>query len=377
MSFRALLVTKDGQAADVLAPVLSGFGLMVQCCGYSDAICVVSEQKFQIVLVDFEDPASAALIFQSLLRAPFENHAVTVALLGDKRRVRQAFGAGANFVVYKPVEADACEATLRAATTLIKRERRTHYRVPIQVAVRLQLQTDDGPAELDGILLDLSESGMDVLAAQPLSPSGSLHARFTLPNSPSEFEIAGDVAWANPNGETGVRFTETPDSLRGALRCWLEENSREAPSEEPDPVPGCNLTDLSLGACYIETPSPLPERTHVLLVLRAEGVEFQAQGLVRVMHPSHGMGIEFASRTAEQRRQTEQCIQFLMSHPGIQPELLVYAQELVATPESLCAPADDVEDPLLDLLRNHESLTEDAFLQMLRRQRNAEFVETE
>src|SRR5713101_5323875 len=193
MAFRALLVTKDDQAAEVLAPVLHDFGLMVQCCGYSDAVCLVTEQRFQAVLVDFDDPHSATLVLENASSAS-ENHPITVALLSDKDKVRNVFGAGANFVLYKPLSAAQAETTLRAATALIKRERRSSFRVPIQVAVKLQLENGGGPAEIEGILLDLSDNGMDVLAAQPLYPGGSLRARFTLPDSPAEFEVLGEVA---------------------------------------------------------------------------------------------------------------------------------------------------------------------------------------
>ena len=92
MSFRALLVTKDDQAAEVLTPVLSNFGLGVQRCGYSDAVCLVTEQKFQGVLVDFDDPHSAALVLQNLASAPFQTNAVTIALLSEKNKVRNVFG---------------------------------------------------------------------------------------------------------------------------------------------------------------------------------------------------------------------------------------------------------------------------------------------
>ncbi len=235
MTFRALLVTKDGQAAEVLAPVLHTLGLWVQCCGYSDAVCLVTEQRFQAVVVDFDDPHSAALLQN--ISSISENHPITVALLSDKNKVRNVFGAGANFVLYKPLSAERAETTLRAATALIKSERRSSFRVPIQVAVNLRLENGFGPVEIQGILLDLSDGGMDVLAAQSLFPGASVQARFTLPNSPSEFEVMGEVAWANPNGECGVRFTGTPESVRSALRCWLRENSKAAPAAIPEQSP--------------------------------------------------------------------------------------------------------------------------------------------
>ena len=373
MSFRALLVTKDDQAAEVLTPVLSNFGLSTQRCGYSDAVCVVTEQKFQALLVDFDDPHSAALVLQNFTNTSFQTSAVTVALLSDKTKVRSAFGAGANFVLYKPVDESQAVSTFRAATALIKRERRASFRVPIQVAVMLSLESN-GASEVEGILLDISETGMDVLASQPLYPSARLSARFTLPNSASDIETQGEVAWANPNGETGVRFRETPEPLRAALQTWIGENSKERPAETSDAVPDCKLTDLSLGGCYIETASPFPERTRVTLILRADKVEFKADGTVRVMHPARGMGVEFAAHTSEQRKQREDFISFLTSRPGVQPELLVAPQELGSADEKNYQGSDDVDDALLDLLRNHEAFSEEMFLQALQSQRTAEMV---
>jgi DNA-binding response OmpR family regulator len=374
MAFRALLVTKDDQAADVLAPVLHNLGLRVQRCGYSDAVCLVTEQRFQAVLVDFDDPHSATLVLQNTSNVS-ENHPITVALLSDKNKVRNVFGAGARLVLYKPLSSEQAETTLRAATALIKSERRSSFRVPIQVEVKLRLENGDHPTEVEGILLDLSDSGMDVLAAQSLYPGASLGARFTLPDSPSEFEVTGQVAWANPNGESGVRFTGTPDSVRAALRCWLRENSQTTPAVEPEAVADYKLTDLSLGGCYIETASPFPERAQVALTLLAEGLQLQAQGLVRVMHPSRGMGIELATDATEQRIRIEKFIQFLSAHPGIEPKTRVSPQPLEIVPDAYSTHDDNQEDALLDLLRNHESFTEEIFLEALRGQRSTEFVQ--
>lgn len=374
MTYRALLVTKDDQAAAVLAPVLQDSGLRVQCCGYSDAVCLVTEQRFQAVLVDFDDPHSATLVLQNTTSVS-ENRPITVALLSDKNKVRNVFGAGANFVLYKPLSREQAATTLRAATALIKSERRSSSRGPVQVAVKIRIENGENPAEFDGILLDLSDSGMDVLGAQSLYPSARVRARFTLPSWPAEFEVMGEVAWANPNGESGVRFTDTPDGVMAALRTWLRENSRAEPAPEPQAVADCRLTDLSIGGCYIETASPFPEHTQVALTLLADGVELEARGLVRVMHPSRGMGIEFAAEVSGGRTQTERFIQFLASRPGVTPQLTVAPRLIEAEPDAYGERDHELADPLLDLLRNHESLSEEMFLEELHRQRSAEFVQ--
>jgi CheY-like chemotaxis protein len=374
MTFQSLLVSKDDQASDVLTPVLAGFGLGVQCCGYPDALCRLTEQKFDAVIVDYDDPHSAALVLQNACQSSAGHNPVTVALLGDKTRVRHVFGAGANFVLYKPITQQQAEASLRAATALMKRERRRSFRVPVQLPVKLRVA--DGP-EMEGILLDLSEDGLDVLAAKPLCPAAIINARFSLPDQIAELDLRGEVAWANPNGESGVRYIDIADNIRQTLKTWVVANAAEFLPEDPEPVSECKLTDLSLGGCYVETESPFPERSGIILCLKAEDLEVQAEGMVRVMHPEHGMGIEFASGTVEQREQVGSFIGFLTSRPGTQPKLLITPRALAASNDEDYRhdkKADEPEDLLLDLLNRADSLNQEQFLNELRQQRSSEEV---
>lgn len=374
MTFQALLVSKDEEAAAVLTPVLSRCGVSVTCCGYPEALCRLTEEKFDSVIVDFDDPHSAALVLQNANQAASGVKAVTVALLCDKTKVRNVFGAGANFILYKPISDEQAEASLRAATALIKRERRRSFRVPVQVPI--QVQVDGGPP-LEGILLDLSEDGMDVLAAQPLCPGATIRANFNLPDSTTEIQASGEIAWASPNGQAGVRFIDLPENLRATLKAWVSANAPEIPPPDPEPVSQCKLTDLSLGGCYVETESPFPERSGITLCLNAEDMEVQAEGTVRVMHPGFGMGIEFAARTTDERAHVAGFIGFLTSRPGTSPALLITPRVLAAgdghsEPDPL--PKEELDDPLLELLRGHEALSQEEFLQKLRQQRNSEEV---
>jgi CheY-like chemotaxis protein len=367
MTFHALLVSKDDEAAAVLKTVLSGFGIAdICCCGYPEAICQLGEQKFDAVVVDFDDPHSAALVLQNVQQSSSANHAVTITLLSDRGKLRSVLSQGAHFVLYKPITLLQAEASLRPANGLIKRERRCSCRVPLQLPIQLKLQ--DVP-DIEGILLDLSETGMDVLAAQALCPSGQIGARFTLPDGKTELEVRGEITRANPNGESGMRFIDLSDNTRAVLKSWIAANAPELPPPDIEPVTQCKLTDLSLGGCYVETESPFPERAGIQLCLKAEDVEVQVEGTVRVMHPGFGMGIEFASRTAEECAQVEQFIGFLTSRPGTLPDLLIVP--LALTGSSTGPNTEAVEDPLLDLLRRHESLNQEEFLEELHRQRGA------
>ena len=369
--FQALLVSKDDEAADIFIRVLSGFDVSVSSCGYTDAERQLSEERRDAVVVDFEETEAGAEVLRRVCESSSGKRAVTVALLTDKTQVRSVIGQGANFIVYKPVSSQQVETTLRAAISLMRRERRRSTRVPLQVPVQVRA---DGGAEIEAILLDLSEDGMDILAAQPLSVSSAIGARFALPDDPTELEANGEVAWANPNGQAGVRLMDAPETLRNRLRDWVAANAPELPPQDPDPVMPCKLTDLSVGGCYVETESPFPEGSGVTLALKAEGVETQAVGRVRVMHPGFGMGIEFAARTPEQCEAVANFIEFLTSRPGTTPDLSITPRALTAgeTYDEPSATEEAEPDPLLLLLRRHESLSQEEFLQELHLQRSSE-----
>lgn len=95
------------------------------------------------------------------------------------------------------------------------------------------------------------------------------------------------------------------------------------------------------------------------------------------------MGVEFPSRTTEQRAQVGNLIGVLRSCPESMLELSVSPRALMAdlsqfesSPELDDDGAEGVDDPLLDLLRQGSKLQQAEFLSELRRQRSAESVAT-
>ena len=373
MILQALLVSKDDPAAETLIQALAEFGIAVDRSSAAEvAQTRLAEERFDQVIVDFDDPETASALLEACRHpAPDRNPPVTVALVRDSSQIRSILGSGTHFILTKPISPEQAESTLRASTALLKRERRQSFRVAVQAAITIR--TDDSHS-LEGILLDLSNGGMDVLAAKPLPSAALVHFTFELPETSIILEGDAEVAWGNPNGQTGMRFLDMDAKVREHLREWLTNHSHEALPEEPDPVCHCKLTDLSLGGCYVETESPFPQSSAVDLCLRAGGMEIHTEGLVRVMHPGRGMGIEFPARTAEQRKSVGDFIDFLTSRPGATPELESSPRALRASAEELnsrSGAGHDLDDPLRELLRNGDSLDEEDFLAQLHRQRSS------
>jgi CheY-like chemotaxis protein len=372
MMLQALLVSKDDQTAETLTHVLAQLGVAVVRSSTADvAVTRLREERFDQLVVDFEDPETASLMLESCRRlaGPDRDAPVMVALLADTRQIRAILGNGAHFVLPKPVSPEQALTTLRAAMAILKRERRQALRVAVQAPVSLRLDTEN---TVEGIMLDLSTGGMDVLAAKPVASSALVRASFALPDGDAQIDAEAEVAWSAPTGQLGLRFLDMDAKIREQLGEWLKARSSDGQPEDSGSVGQCKLTDLSLGGCYVETESPFPQSSAVDLCLRAADMEVHAEGVVRVMHPSHGMGIEFPASTEEQRQGVGNFIECLTRHPGAQPQLEVSPRALVASAVDLGqgGTADgEAVDPLLELLRSGSGMEEGEFLAELTRQR--------
>jgi c-di-GMP-binding flagellar brake protein YcgR len=274
---------------------------------------------------------------------------------------------GAHFVLYKPVSAERAKASFRAARALMKRERRRNSRVAVQIPITLRNLASGNNRKV--VTTDFSEGGLAIQLPKGQKENGPWNLTFTLPGASSEFAVKGEAAWQNPGGQIGIRFTDLTVDLAHSLRVWLNENSPE--SEKDDPPVGCKLTDLSLGGCYLELPSPFPVRTRIVLSMRTSALELRAEGVVRVMHPEVGMGVEFTQGTEEQRQHVEKFIQHLMATDGALPELLVQPEGLESGSVDSHPERSDSEDPLLDLFQHKASLPAEIFLGELRKQRRS------
>ncbi len=375
MTLQALLVSTDDSAADVLGRVLPTFGIaMDRSSDPETTIARIQQQKFEALIVDFDNAEMAENVLRQAQKLGTEP--LSIALVADTGKVRAILSGGAHFVLYKPLSEDAAKAGLRAAAALLSRERRRAVRIPVQAPVEITLPDT---RKLDGILLDLSETGMDVLTAEPQVPGSLLAFKFQLPDGSLEVEARGQVAWANPNGQTGVHFLDLAESTSVKLKAWLQAAASSLGAGDDETVPHCKLTDLSLGGCYVQTDAPFPERALIDLCLKAEEHEVHTEGMVRVAHPGHGMGVEFPSRTPEQRAQVANLITFLRNCPATMLELIISPRALVADitqfepgDKKAEESGDEMEDPLLDLLRRGTSLQQDDFFSELQHQRSPE-----
>lgn len=364
MTLKSLVLCSDEKIVRVLRRVLGDLEIEIELCTSSDAaLRRLTRQRYEAIIVDCAADG-APEVLRSARSAPCNKQAVAVAIVEPMIGLKAIFGIGAHFVLYKPVSSERAKSSFRAARALMKSERRRNVRVAVQISVIVRTTGPGGNMKVSTV--DLSEGGMAVNLPHGKRPTNPLQISFTLPGSDHPLEIGAEFAWEGSSSQAGLRFVQTPPESGRELREWLKRNSPEV--EQDDPPIRCQLTDLSLGGCYLEIASPFPVATRVTLSMRAGAAEVRTQGLVRVMHPDRGMGVEFTLATQEHRASVERFLGLLTENRTLLPELFVQPEGLDREALSATLTPSDLTDPLLELFYG-DPISADEFQEALRKQR--------
>jgi CheY-like chemotaxis protein len=350
-----LVVCSDAKAVQVLSRILEGRGMRVQHCKDSrSAEALLAEQRFQAVIVDCEDEPAAISLLSAIRAQPAQASTLVVAIVDDKNEVRGLFSHGVSFMLYKPVSAERASNSLRAAWPMLPGERRRKRRIPVATRAAISYAATE---EVSTPLLNLSGDGVAILSSRQLPAPSRVYFQFNLPGYAAPVRLAGEVVWQDSRGRVGLQFAQVPQASRRVLDEWLQVNLAQQPErqdlssaletseiqdEEPqflhlyqtiDPNAErraqsrqscrfgvdvyreggknrqhCTLTDMSVGGCYVETTQPLPTGSTVVLEVHTHEVKIRVPGKVKSMHPGYGMGIEFSSRTTEDKQQVARLI---------------------------------------------------------------------
>ena len=367
MNLKSLLLCSDEKIVRVLRRTLGDLDIGVELCASSEiALRKLTRERFEAIIVDCAGPGAAAVL-RSARSAPCNKRAIAVAILDPEVGLRSAFEIGAHFILYKPVSVERSKSSFRAARALMKKERRRNSRVSVHIPVEMTSRESDVHFKVN--TTDLGEGGLAVSLPRRGKPSGIWRLLFTLPGSAKPLEVSAEFAWEGTGKQVGLRFQDPSSEFTRQLREWLGRNSPDA--EKDDPPASCQLTDLSLGGCYLEISSPFPVSTRVTLSMRAGGIDLKTEGVVRIMHPDKGMGVEFTQSTPEHRALLEKFLSLLTENRDVLPELLVEPEglETESSTSSVPSAGGESEDTLLGLFRSQAALSADAFLAELRKQR--------
>jgi CheY-like chemotaxis protein len=363
MALTSLLVCADAKTVQVLSRILEDLGIGVEHCGDPlGAAARLATQRYDAILVDCKDEPAAIDLIVAARKTVANKTTLVIALVDGRNHVRDVFSNGANFVLYKPISSERAASSLRAARSLMRRERRQNQRIALHAEASISYaSTENAPA----ILVDLCEDGIAIQSERRLPPRCKVYFQFTLPGQIAVVRFSGEVMWQDASGRVGIRFKDVPQTSRRVLNQWLRANLSRDMEVEPAAAPApeapsdtraslaaglgllsvsasdrrgksrhacrlgadvyqlgssvpnrCSLSDIGSGGCYVETTEPFPAETPVEIVVRTQEMKLRVRGTVQAMHRGFGMGVRFTLNTAEERTQVEQLIACQAAEPA-------------------------------------------------------------
>ena len=158
LAIRVLLVSRDDQIIKSLSQLMEQSEIHVEVMATADsAIRELCRNKYEAVVVDCQDQQNS-LAFLRKQRATTSNRtAVVWGIVNSDKEMSEAFRAGANFVVGRPLSQSMLGRTLKASYPLMIREKRRYHRTRMVAQVFI---SSPSHAEFIASSINISEGGM-------------------------------------------------------------------------------------------------------------------------------------------------------------------------------------------------------------------------
>ena len=219
MHLNALLMCREHESLRVMAAALDYLAIEQEVClAAPEAMEAMAQNHYSALVLDFDLPA-AGQVARMARSAPAQRRPVVFAMIGALTDIAATFQAGANFVLYKPLEFSQLMRSLRAGQGFMQADRRRSPRQKLETLVYLQY----GIAALPALMLDVNERGLSLQAAEPLPCVQEVPLRFVLPGTEQMIEGVGEMIWADDNGRAGMLFSELSSESADFLKAWLKK----------------------------------------------------------------------------------------------------------------------------------------------------------
>ena len=225
--YEVLLVEDNADDADLCMRVLQkahlDLGIEIKAralTSSTEASKQVQQQKFDVIFLDVAMPPPDGIELTMIIRKSGLNRATPVVIITgaeDRGLMARAFHAGANWFLFKPVERSRLLHLIQAARPPIERERRRLRRIKVQCKVTVESEGDS----FEGQTLDLSLSGMGLLAKRVLPVGSQVRLTLYLPNTALPIRVAARVVRIIGSDGMGLEFEKLGGSENERLGEFL------------------------------------------------------------------------------------------------------------------------------------------------------------
>jgi len=219
----ALLLCNDDQALDVIDRTFEEYSVSTYICmGGESAQTPASQKKFDLLMLDFDEPEAVQLVdFRAVDLWGYPS--VVIAIASNPAAVKQqALGKRVHFVLQKPFTPELLGRTLKACYSLIVNEKRTALRHDVLIPAEANFLENNSKNPLENASVqDISLTGICLRTDTVVPKDATVFVDFVLPESQHTTSVIGKVMWSDNKGRAGVQFRFIPPLEQERLRGWL------------------------------------------------------------------------------------------------------------------------------------------------------------
>jgi hypothetical protein len=229
MTLTSILVCLDEETTQVVGRVLEELSIGVETClDVNRAGIRMAQERFDVAILDCEAQALVAPLLRDTRVSRMNDSTLAVAIVPGQETIRELFSLGVNFVLYKPVSYERALSTLRAARSVMRKDKRRNSRA----AVHAHATIDYANVEQEkATLIDVAHDGMSVQFGKKLPPTSKVYFQFVLPEQNVPVRLSGQVVWQDWNGRAGIHFVDVPKASRRLLDEFLTVSLASAETE--------------------------------------------------------------------------------------------------------------------------------------------------
>jgi hypothetical protein len=220
MTLSSMVVSRDWQEVSVLECILGGLHMEVAVENEPQrAMARLNKSKVDALIVDCDLTGSSQFL-RGLQRAEKPLNTVPLVIMGGPNCGHRLDDTGALFAFAKPISVEQAVRTLSAARNMILDGRLRYHRAGLEVPVAL---SSKGGKATDGILVNISQGGMQIHTDDPMEMKQPLHVAFDLPGAKSKLKVQAEIVWQDQRGSLGIRFLKLAVRQQRMLQLWLAQ----------------------------------------------------------------------------------------------------------------------------------------------------------
>jgi len=231
MTLSALLVCVDEASTQLLQGVMKELSIRTESCpDFVRAGIRLAQERFDVVILEGKSAKQVISLLRETRQSRKNDATLAVAVLPGQESPREIFSLGANFILYKPLVYDQTLSSLRAARTVMYRDKRKKGRATVHTQATIEYANVE---QEKAALIDLAEDGMSVQFGKKLPPIGKVYFQFRLPGQTANIRLSGKLVWQDWKGRAGLQFVDVPKASRRLLDDFLGANLPNESSRAP------------------------------------------------------------------------------------------------------------------------------------------------